>query len=539
MIRVPTLRYENPVLTKELRSRMRGGRAFWVMFLYLGVIGLVFVICYASWAYITTNQTSASGLGRNLFSAATIVQLILAGVIVPSLTSGMITLEKEQKTYELLAATGLSPRNIVLGKLFSALIFVVLLVLTTIPFTSVSFFFGGVSPFEVLAVYALLLSISFLAASIGIVFSAIVNRTSGAVMSSYGVVILLGILGSASVAWMTTRSMGVMNQSPNAGNWLLGPLLYGRGSAYGVTVPIWAFVCAYVILVGILLLIFAIERMEHYREDKSLAKRIVSSILYVYSLALIFGFVLGFQQAGNVGMGRGFLNGLYTALFAIIVLMAPMFLSGEFVEKWRGSLIPYLVSGFSPRHWLRGVLRAGMPFLLLWVIVGATLLRFSFMWSKVTVAPRSWSLFWVDSILLVAFLFGMWGIGVFLSAVTNQRSRALAIAYLTAALLVVLPLLPLIWSDIPSVRPLQNLLYINPFFPLWTQIDFASMRMADSLRFAPMAPWKVTSIVYGLIGIFGLAFATPLAAGIFPRPDEDAHPTPSAPPMVEPEPNPQ
>jgi ABC-type transport system involved in multi-copper enzyme maturation permease subunit len=513
MIKLSSLRYENPVLAKELRSRMRGGRAYWVTFLYLALLASLFVGFYAYWSYGDPAGTAAE-LGRNLFGVSSTVQLVLVAIIVPALTAGMITLEKEQKTYELLAATGLSARNIVCGKLLSALLFVVLLALTSLPFTSVSFFFGGVSPLEILAIFSLLLSVAFGAASIGILFSSFMRHTAASFAVTYvvylglGSVLLGGISASVAIGGASGRTGAIVG------------LLYGGGSTYGVTIPAWVYLCAYIIVLGILLIIIAVERMEHFHEDKSLAKRLVSSVLYLYSLALIFAVTLGSMGGASAIEARFALAGFLTTLFAIVVLVAPLFVTGELTEPWPRGLISYLATGFNPRNWLRGTLRGGMPFLLLWVVAGGALLRYSFVWSGVRVPARSWALFWADLELLGAVLFGLWGLGVFLSAALNGRSQALGVTYFACAMLVVLPLLPLIWVDNLSVRPLYNLLYLNPFFALWTQSESNSMRIAESLRFAPIAPWVITAAVYLVIGTAGLAFASPIAAHKMPRPEE-------------------
>ena len=43
------LRFENPVLTKELRTRMRGSRAYWILFAYLFVLSLILFFAYLTW----------------------------------------------------------------------------------------------------------------------------------------------------------------------------------------------------------------------------------------------------------------------------------------------------------------------------------------------------------------------------------------------------------------------------------------------------------------------------------------------------------
>ena len=50
---------DNPVLTKELRVRMRGARAYWILFGYLGFLALVLLFQYA--AFLDSVRSTGSG----------------------------------------------------------------------------------------------------------------------------------------------------------------------------------------------------------------------------------------------------------------------------------------------------------------------------------------------------------------------------------------------------------------------------------------------------------------------------------------------
>ena len=64
--------------------------------------------------------------------------------LAPAFTSGAISLEREKQTLDMLAATPISSLAIVVGKLFSALAYVFLLIAASIPLTAIVFVFGGV-----------------------------------------------------------------------------------------------------------------------------------------------------------------------------------------------------------------------------------------------------------------------------------------------------------------------------------------------------------------------------------------------------------
>ena len=89
-------------------------------------------------------------LGRLLFIGVLFIELMLIIFIVPALTAGAITSERERKTYDLLQTTLISKSSFVVGKMQSALGYIMLLLLSAIPLQSTAFLFGGVSESELL-----------------------------------------------------------------------------------------------------------------------------------------------------------------------------------------------------------------------------------------------------------------------------------------------------------------------------------------------------------------------------------------------------
>ena len=78
----------------------------------------------------------------------------------PAMTAGAISLEREKQTLELLVTTPLGTLALVLGKLFSALTYVFLLILASIPLASIVFTFGGVGPEDLVRGYVFLFALA-------------------------------------------------------------------------------------------------------------------------------------------------------------------------------------------------------------------------------------------------------------------------------------------------------------------------------------------------------------------------------------------
>src|SRR4051812_1466563 len=93
---------DNPVLTKEMRVRMRGARAYWILLGYLGFLSAVLLFTYSSWqsSVITSGSggSEAADTAKNIYTTLLICQAFLVLFITPAITSGSITIEKEQQT---------------------------------------------------------------------------------------------------------------------------------------------------------------------------------------------------------------------------------------------------------------------------------------------------------------------------------------------------------------------------------------------------------------------------------------------------------
>ncbi|NJO84023.1 MAG: hypothetical protein HC828_15375, partial [Blastochloris sp.] len=148
----------NPVMIKELRGRMRGVRAFAVLTVYLGLMSgfaLLLYLVYNSFSR-GTGSSAAGEIGRVLFMGVVGIELLLIIFIAPAFTAGAITGERERQTYDLLQTTLLSSPSFVIGKLESALGYIVLLLLAGVPLQSIAFLFGGVSELELVLSFVIL-----------------------------------------------------------------------------------------------------------------------------------------------------------------------------------------------------------------------------------------------------------------------------------------------------------------------------------------------------------------------------------------------
>jgi ABC-type transport system involved in multi-copper enzyme maturation permease subunit len=219
---------------KELRGRMRGKRAFVLLTVYLALMALF------AWMVLGIVQTAAeqsfgggfvaSQIGQQLFVALLMLETLLVPFLAPALTASAISLEREKQTLDMLSVTPISSLGLVLGKLFSALTYVFLLIFASIPLTALVFVFGGVGPDDLARGYLVLVVTAIGFGAIGLFFSALVQRTQAATVLTYFVVFALTM--GALFVWVFLRvtepfeQVGARAQVLQAANRTPAELLY-------------------------------------------------------------------------------------------------------------------------------------------------------------------------------------------------------------------------------------------------------------------------------------------------------------------------
>lgn len=221
----------NPVILKELRGRMRGARAFVVLTGYLLLVGGFAVLLYMGQnaaASATAAQIDGGAIGRALFAGVVGIQLFLVTFIAPAFTAGALSSERERQTYDLLRTTLLPESQLVMGKLFSALAYIFLLLLSAIPLQSLSFILGGTDVPDMLISITVLFVMSVFLGTVGIYFSARVRRTLPASIATYGVAlgIVIGTLVVLGIYVGITESILDNNTVSQQTEWII---LIGRG----------------------------------------------------------------------------------------------------------------------------------------------------------------------------------------------------------------------------------------------------------------------------------------------------------------------
>lgn len=194
----------NPIIVREVRTRMRGVRPYAILTVFLALLGLAGIGIYQ----LMMQQVRVGMLllspqvGQNLFKGLAFCELLLVVLLAPALTSGAISGERERLTYDMLMATPLRPAQLLWGKLIAALSYLFLLIVAAVPVFSVVLVFGGVEVMALLRALALLAAATITFGAIGLCCSALLRRTAQATTASYIVVLLIiGVTTVLGAVW--------------------------------------------------------------------------------------------------------------------------------------------------------------------------------------------------------------------------------------------------------------------------------------------------------------------------------------------------
>jgi ABC-type transport system involved in multi-copper enzyme maturation permease subunit len=552
---------DNPVITKELRGRMRGARTYWLLFGYLLLLSLILFFSYLGWWNSHSNAMDVGGasagftVGRTFFKTLFYSQAVMIALITPALTAGAISIEREQRTYEMLRGTVLRPGSIVWGKLASSVSFVALLLTSSLPLLSLCFLLGGVSPGEVFFAYILLLGDAFLFGAIGLCWSAYAANTATATVLSYATLILF----FAATFPFAIPVLEDNSFTPNFGLCALNPVGAVTGAVvpehyYGWTLPAWLPAILLNGTLSALLVLACINRLEDFPARRATALRLVT--LLFAGLIVFFGdgVLLGLPAGIGVTAPIQMLMLLCLAC-ALLLLFVPVLVTGDLEWVVKRFRLPILTAAWSPRQVFgAATLPSGLPFALLLtaLVLGMTVtathlyhaapavLAFPSYVSGIApggpgaalngalpaitlVGAPVMDILQQSALLLVLIIVGISGVGFLFSTLLDNRWASLTLLYLALILAVTLPFFSYaigLFSGSEALaaaarNPGVNSLYLCPFIAIWQLTDkldphssFAQNPIFNSMIGYGVWPlWLGTGLIYLAFGLASYAAA--------------------------------
>lgn len=264
----------NPVFMKEIKLRFRNAKSFSALAFYLIALTLlilaylIVVTDFVGTGYFRPNESFV------LFCCLTALQMGLVLFMTPALTAGAVSAEREKQTLSMLLTTTLTSPQIIVGKLLASIAFLVLLLIATLPMYSLVFLFGGVSPSQLLSVFALFLLTVFSIGSVGILFSTVTKKTVVSMISTYGMAIFLTLftaifffVGIATMQGETAHPLSYLWIALNPFAVILSVLVpdisTGISELTQMNQPIWVVYTIIYALLGMVSLLVAVKRLRN------------------------------------------------------------------------------------------------------------------------------------------------------------------------------------------------------------------------------------------------------------------------------------
>ena len=118
-----------------------------IILVFNGILAVVALLnMYSAVAQVRISASVQYSSFLQLYAFVATLEFLLLMFIMPALTSGSISGERERQTLELLFTTRMTPKDIVMGKLFSALSQLMVLIVSSFPILLLTFVYGSMDP---------------------------------------------------------------------------------------------------------------------------------------------------------------------------------------------------------------------------------------------------------------------------------------------------------------------------------------------------------------------------------------------------------
>ncbi|MHC4337989.1 MAG: hypothetical protein ACYSTG_08610, partial [Planctomycetota bacterium] len=186
-----------PIFDKELRVSSRRRRNYWLRFAYMAVLTLFVVMVWLSVVEMQGTWRGAyrvslmSEAGIHITSTIVIFQFVATQLIAVIMLSTSISDEIYNRTLGLLMTTPINSFQIVMGKLFSKLLQLILLLAISLPLLAIVRVFGGVPWGFVISSLCITLTAVIFAGSLSLYFSIGGRRAYAVILKT---LFILGVL---------------------------------------------------------------------------------------------------------------------------------------------------------------------------------------------------------------------------------------------------------------------------------------------------------------------------------------------------------
>ena len=176
----------NPVYIKEIRVSNR------IFLIFNGLLAIMGLYVFGKIIRgMNQNDMVNYSMILELYRILVTMECGMILLILPGLTAGSISGERERRTFDSMVGSMLSPLSIILGKLMSVMATVFILLISSLPVLSLVFIFGGIRYTDIFLSFGGMFVLAFYIASAGICFSSWGSRSLVSAIVSYAFLFLV------------------------------------------------------------------------------------------------------------------------------------------------------------------------------------------------------------------------------------------------------------------------------------------------------------------------------------------------------------
>lgn len=221
----------NPIYKRERTVGSRSIRIPMILTVFNCILALVALLnMYSMVAQVEVTAEIQYSAFLELYVFGAVIAFVMILFVMPALTAGSISGERERQTLDLLLSTQVTGLEVAAGKLMAAMHHVILLFVSSFPVMAMCFVYGGIRLWDLAFLVLSFLVAALFTACIGICFSALCRRTTMATALSYGMLALFvaGTYGINQFIWSMANvenvsyvnQIGGMGGQVNSGGFL-------------------------------------------------------------------------------------------------------------------------------------------------------------------------------------------------------------------------------------------------------------------------------------------------------------------------------
>ena len=202
----------NPVYRRETMVSARSFKLTLVLLIFNGILALVALLnMYSTLAQVRLTAEIQYSSFLDLYVFVAVLEFVMLIFIMPAITAGGISGERERQTLDLMLTTRMTPAQIIVGKMMSALSTMFMLIISSFPILAMVFVYGGVTLRDIGLLLLCYLAAALFIGSLGICCSALFRKSTLSTVVSYAMmaVVVIGTYGVNQFAeYMSRMHMG-------------------------------------------------------------------------------------------------------------------------------------------------------------------------------------------------------------------------------------------------------------------------------------------------------------------------------------------